>query len=80
MENPRSVYRAAMRRLQTALDPYASPVVCTRCAGWSSFGGVRRKDVSMGPICICTSHWRRLERLVRTMTCASTPISAVAAT
>jgi len=42
------------------------PFICTKCAGWSSFGN---KSTPMyialhGDICVCTPHWLELEKLV----------------
>ena len=67
MENPNHPYRLAMRKLQKALPKYSPPLVCIACAGWKSFGGSGWRDVSMGPICICDAHWRRLEIIVQKM-------------
>ena len=67
MENQNSPYRIAMRSLQKTLPRYSPPLVCTACAGWKSFGGHGWRDVSMGPICICHAHWRRLEVIVKKM-------------
>lgn len=57
-------YRQAMIHLRTIAD--GSPKICTDCAGWSSFGGL---DSPMyialhGDICICTTHWTRLEKIL----------------
>jgi len=43
------------------------PFICTKCAGWSSFGN---KSTPMyialyGDICICTPHWTELQKLVQ---------------
>ncbi len=75
MENQNSLYRTAMRYLQTQLHPNSPPKVCTACAGWKSFGGTKCRDVSMGPICICNAHWHRLECLVRKLETMPAPIS-----
>ena len=48
MESQRCVWRE-MRKLK---KPFARGM-CTTCAGWEDFGGVRAEDVSMGPICVC---------------------------
>ena len=77
METQHSVYRVAMRHMQRALHPYAKPTVCLQCAGWRSFGGLKHhQNVTMGPICICTPHWRKLEAIVTQLNTKEVPISA----
>lgn len=75
MENQFGVYRIAMRQLQQQLNPYADPIVCVHCAGWRSFGGIKTRNVSMGPICICTAHWERLEKIVSNLKTKQVPIN-----
>jgi hypothetical protein len=65
MESQTSLFRTAMRQIALLLPPYTPPVVCLKCAGWSSFGGRATKNVSMGPLCICDANWHRMEDHVR---------------
>lgn len=32
-------------------------VVCFKCAGFSSFGGMEAEDMTMGPMCVCEKTW-----------------------
>jgi hypothetical protein len=58
-------YRQAMIVKKNTSDE--EPFICTRCAGWSSFGN---KSTPMyialyGDICICTPHWIELQKLIQ---------------
>ena len=75
MDNPNNIYRKAMRHLSSRLHPDCEPIVCVRCAGWSSFGGKDTPDVSMGPICICDRHWQKLSYVVRKISAQHAPTS-----
>ena len=60
-------YREAMIFKRNHCD--TKPVICTTCAGWSSFGG-KNSPVYIalhGAICICTPHWIKLEKIVKAL-------------
>lgn len=57
-------YRQAMIHLRNLNTEY--PKICTKCAGWSSFGGIKTPIYIAlhGDICICNSHWIKLEQII----------------
>ena len=68
-------YRQAMIHLRNLNKDHAE--ICTKCAGWPSFGGTNTPMyIAMhGDICICTPHWIKLEEIIKDTYKDEQPIS-----
>ena len=64
---PMNQYRLALIHERNLSCPTKSAVICVRCAGWKNFGGKNTWNVTLGPICVCTATWIRIQQIIKKM-------------
>lgn len=67
MENQDSEYRKAMIDMMKYVPKEQEATICFTCVGFKSFGGKETKDVTKGPMCICTDTWEKVHAHITKM-------------
>lgn len=44
-----------------------SAVICFKCVGFKSFGGLDTKDMTAGPMCVCDDTWKMVHAHIKKM-------------
>ena len=60
MDDQNSEYRMAMKDLRRYAPKKKEATMCFTCVGFSSFGGMEAEDMTMGPMCVCDTTWKKV--------------------